>query len=153
MCTKTYMTEISDDDVCHVCAWLRRFIRDTEGSGSELSITYIESIAVDDVNGMVLRDVQRRHPGLPYVLERIREWPLTEKLRRVVGSLSRRNGNQPNEHVRNSMIAEIERTRPRTGPPGPKEFDIVYPPPGASESMMRVSMLLSRLSFLLNETI
>ena len=139
------MTEISDDDVLHVCGWLRRFIRDTEDNGRELNITYIESIVVDDVNGMVLRDVQRRHPGLPYVVERIREWPLTEQLRRVIGSLSTRNGNQPNENVRNLMIAEIERTRPRTGPPGPKEFDIEYPPPGASESTMRVSMLLSRL--------
>ena len=139
------MTEINDADVWYVCGWLRNFIRDTEGSGSELEIGYIERIAVEDVNGMVLRDVQRRHAGLPYVVERIREWPLTEQLRRVIGSLSRRNGNQPNEYVRNLMIAEIERTRPQTGPPGPKEFDIEYPSPGASEATMRVSMLLSRL--------
>ena len=139
------MTEISDDDVWHVCGWLRLFLRDTVGGGREFNITYIESIAVDDVNGMVLRDVQRRHPGLPYTLERIREWPLTKKLRRVVGSLSTRNGNQPNEHVRNLMIVAIENTRPQTGPPGPKEFDIEYPSPGASESTMSVSMLLSRL--------
>jgi hypothetical protein len=147
------MTEISDNNVWYVCGWLRSFIRDTEGSGRELSIAYIENLNVEGVNGMVLPDVQRIHPDHGYVLQHVRDWPLTEQLRRVVGSLSRRNGNQKTEHVRNLMIAEIERTRPRTGPPGPKEFDIVYPPPGASESMMRVSTLLSRLSFLLNETI
>ena len=139
------MTDISDSDVWYVCGWLRSFIRETEGSGRELSIAYIENLNVEDVNGMVLRDVQRRHPDRGYVLQNIRDWPLTEQLRRVIGSLSIRNGNQPNEEVRNRMIAEIARTRSRTGPPGPNDFEVVYPPPGPSESSMHLLMLLSQL--------
>ena len=139
------MTEISDSDVWYVCGWLRSFIRETEGSGRELSIAYIENLNVEDVNGMVVRDVQRRHPDRGYVLQNIRDWPLTEQLRRVIGSLSIRNGNQPNEDVRNRMIAEIDRTGSRTGPPGPKDFEVVYPSPGPSESSMHLLMLLSRL--------
>ena len=97
--------------------------------------------------------MQRRHPERGYVLEHIRDWSLTEQLRQVIGSLSRGNDNQPNEDVRNFMIAEVNHTRPRTGPPGPKEFDVVYPPPGASESRIHLSNLLCRLSFVLNEPI
>ena len=135
------MADISDRDVTYVCGWLRSFI----GSASDLSIAYIENLNVEDVNGMVVRDVQRRHPDRGYVLQNIRDWPLTEQLRRVIGSLSIRNGNQPNEDVRNRMIAEIARTRSRTGPPGPKDFEVVYPSPGPSESSMHLLMLLSRL--------
>ena len=140
------MAQILDSDVWYVCGWLRSFIRDTEGSGRELSIAYIENLNVEDVNGMVLRDVRRRHPDREYVLQNIRDWPLTEQLRRVIGSLSIRNGNQPNVDVRNRMIAEIDRTRSRTGPPGPDEVHVVYPAPGPMESSMRLSVLLSRLS-------
>ena len=139
------MTEISDSDVWYVCGWLRSFIRETECSGRELSIAYIENLNVEDVNGMVVRDEERRHPDRGYVLQNIRDWPLTEQLRRVIGSLSIRNGNQPNEDVRNRMIAEIARTRSRTGPPGPNDFEVVYPSPGPSESSMHLLMLLSQL--------
>jgi len=70
---------------------------------------------------------------------------LTEKLRRIVGSLSTRNGNQQDIHVRDLMIVEIDRMLSQSGPPGPKDFEIVYPPPGASECSMYRAMLLSRL--------
>jgi hypothetical protein len=142
---KTYMTEISESDVWYVCGWLRSFIRDIEGSVRELSIAYIENLNVEDVNGMVVRDVQRRYPDRGYVQQNIRDWPLTGQLRRVIGALSTRNGNQQDTHVRDLMIAEIEHTRPRTGPPGPKSFEVVYPPPGASGCSMYRQMLLSRL--------
>ncbi len=144
-CIKTYMTEISESDVWYVCTWLWSFIRDTEGSGRELSIVYIENLNVEDVNGMVVRDVQRRHPDRGYVLQNIRDWSLTEQLRRVIGVLSTRNGNQQDTHVRGLMIAEIDRTRSQTGPQGPKDFEVVYPPPGVSESIMYREILLSRL--------
>ena len=68
------MAEISESDVWYVCGWLRSFIRDTEGSGRELSIAYIENLNVDDVNGMVVRDVQRRYPERGYILQDIRDW-------------------------------------------------------------------------------
>ena len=42
---------------------------------------------------MVLRDVQRMHPDDGYVLEHVRDWQVTEQLRLVIGSLSRRNVN------------------------------------------------------------
>jgi hypothetical protein len=142
---KTYMVDISDSDVWYVCGWLRSFIRDTEGSVRELSIGYIENLNVEDVNGMVVRDVQRRHPDRGYVLQNVRDWPMTGQLRRVVGALSTRNGNRQDIRVRGLMRAEIERTRPQTGPPGPKDFEVVYPPPGASECSMYREMLLSRL--------
>jgi hypothetical protein len=130
------MAEISENDVWYVCGWLRSFIRDTECSGRELSIAYIENLSVEDVNGMVLRDAQRRQPEQGYILQNIRDLPLTEQLRRVIDSLSTRNGNQPNVDVRNRMIAEIDRTRSRTGPPGPDEVHVVYPAPGPMESSM-----------------
>ena len=142
---KTYMTDISDSDVWYVCGWLRSFLRDTEGSVRELSIAYIENLNVEDVNGMVVRDVQRRHPDRGYVLQNVRDWPMTAQLRRVIGAISTRNGNQQDAHVRGLMIAEIERTRPRTGPQGPNDFEVVYPPPGASGCSMYREMLLSRL--------
>ena len=43
------------------------------------------------------------------------------------------------------FLIHITRTRPQTGPPGPKDFEVVYPPPGASECSMYREMLLSRL--------
>ncbi len=139
------MAEISESDVWYVCGWLRSFIRDTEGSVRELSIAYIENLNVEDVNGMVLRDVNGRYPGREYVLQNVIEWPLTEKLRRIVGSLSTRNGNQQDIHVRDLMIVEIDRMLSQSGPAGPKAFEVVYPPPGASECSMYREMLLSRL--------
>jgi hypothetical protein len=139
------MTDISDSDVWYVCGWLRSFLGDTEGSVRELSIAYIENLNVDDVNGMVVRDVQRRHPDRGYVGQNVRDCPLTVQLRRVIGAISTRHGNRQNAHVRGLMVAEIERTQATTGPPGPKDFEVVYPPPGASGCSMYRAMLLSRL--------
>jgi hypothetical protein len=113
----------------------------------ELSIAYIENLNVEDVNGMVVRDVNGRYPDRGYVLQNVRDWPLTVQLRRVIGALSTRNGGRQDTHVRDLMIAEIERTQATTGPPGPKDFEVVYPPPGASGCSMNRAMLLSRLCF------
>ena len=142
------MTQIQYNHVWFVCQWLRSFLRDTEKSERELEIGYIENLAVEDVNGMMLRDMQRLFPDREYVLERVANLPSTEQLRLVIGSLSTRNGHESNVTVRNLMIAEINRTRPRTGPPGPKECDSVYPSPGARQSRMHLDILLHRLSFL-----
>ncbi len=128
-----------------MCGWLRSFLRDIEGSGRELSIAYIENLSVEDVNGMVLRDVNGRYPDRGYVQQNVSDWPLTVQLRRVIGAISTKNGNQQDIHVRDLMRTEIEHTRPRTGPPGPKDFEVVHPPPGASGCSMYRAMLLSRL--------
>ena len=149
------MTDISDADVAYVCGWLRAYI----GTASDLSIEYIEGLNVDDVNDMVFRKLQRdverrtRPAPPPAVLVRgrwrsvpvpsplqladVANWPLVEPLKRVIGSLSRRNGNQPDTRVRGLMIAEIQRTLRRTGPPGPKDFEVEDSPPGASGELER----------------
>jgi hypothetical protein len=139
------MTDVRDADVWYVCNWLQSYIRHTENSLLDLSIAYVEDLTVEDVDAMVLRDVQRRHPDRRYLLEHVRNWPVTHQLKLVIGSLSIHSTAPQNAQVRQVMVAEIERSRPRSGPPGPKPFQIRYPPPGPGTRALHLSALLSRL--------
>jgi hypothetical protein len=138
------MTDVTDDEIEYTCGWLRSFIRYTENSLLDLNIRYIADLTVENVENMVLRDVLRRHPTHEYLIQHVRNWPLTLELRRVIGAISTHG--TPNQEVTNRMEQEIIRTQPRTGPPGPQEFHIVYPPPGAQ------SLNISSLLYLLQNT-
>jgi len=101
------MTDVRDADVWYVCNWLQSYIRNTENSLLDLSIAYVEDLTVEDVDAMVLRDVQRRHPDRRYLLEHVRNWPVTHQLKLVIGSLSIHSTAPQNAQVRQVMVAEI----------------------------------------------
>ena len=158
MCNKTYMstyTIIDNNDLQWVCAFLRSYIINIEDSQRPLSIEYIERLAVADADNMMLREMQRTSTGRQYVLEDIRNDPFTNILRTVIESLSTQNDHQPVDDIRNRMIAEIDRTQPRTAPPGPQGSVDEYHYPGANSSAddvdvlagpsMSLDILLSRL--------
>ena len=151
-------TIIDNNDLQWVCAFLRSYIINIEDSQRPLSIEYIEGLAVADADNMMLREMQRRSTGRQYVLADIRNDPFTRKLGTVIEYLSTQNDHQPDDDIRNRMIAEIDRTQPRRAPPGPRgPVDEDYyrgPRPSARDvdvlpgDSMSLDILLSRLSFL-----
>ena len=107
------MTEVDYMDVLSTCAWLRGYIRDVEGSD--------ENLRVENVDAMVFREGQQKHPDLydMYDIEHVAELPLTRQLRRVIDAVSKWSGHAPNTYIRNLIVAHLAMIYPAVDPGGP----------------------------------